>query len=473
MLRHTLTWVAIFVVIALMFLRLPVMVAKQDAVVNTYSALVEVDALTKRHFVEAIHDDRLVDGAIRGMMARLDPYSGYVSARELPAFLRRSEGDYDGIGVELGVQGRSIVVIAPIEGGPAARAGIRPGDAILSINGRSMEGRTVFEVEDLLSGASGADVRLELQGVGESSPRQVVIEQGPVCLRTVRGFARGENGAWDYWIDHDHRIGYVRVSSFRQNTLRDFDDAMRKLGTSGLSGLILDLRLNPGGLMTQGIEMVDRFVSEGVILSTVTRRRAVHEYRATGPDEWDQLPLVVLVNGGSASAAEIVAGSLQALGRAVVVGERSFGKGSVQHLIPLEAHDSAIKLTVAYYRLPNGRIIHRNPTNGTGQDWGVIPDVPVTLSEAQANEIRESRRVLDLAFLDVDSSRETESEVAAVAVAVERPDVAANGRPGGLGHDSNGAATSIPMDRGMSLTLDPQLQEALRQVQRRKVLAQP
>ena len=404
--KQSITWVVVFGVILLMFLQLPPMAAKQDSVVHTYSALVEVDALAKQQFVDPIEDDRLVDGAIRGMMFQLDPYSGYIAADELPAFERRSRGDFSGVGVEVGMQGGQLTVIAPAEGSPAAGAGVLAGDTLLSIDAQKLDGRSVFDVEEMLVGPPGTRVHLEVRHPGEREARKLSLVRGPVHLATVRGFRRDPSGAWDYMIDRGDRtsrpgregprIGYVRVSNFRDNTIRDFDAALRELLDDGAAALLLDLRFNPGGLMQQAVEMVDRFVNDGIILSTVTRHRAVDEYMAVRAGTVDNLRLVVLINGNSASAAEIVAGSLQAHGRAAVVGERSFGKGSVQHLIHLVGHKSAVKLTVAYYRLPDGRIIHRTDKNAHTEQWGVTPDVRIALDESEVAAIQESRGRVDV-----------------------------------------------------------------------------
>ncbi len=395
--KHTLMWMAVFCVIALMFLQLPQMAARQDAVMVTYSALVEVDALAKQQYVEPIEPDGLVEGAIRGMLSRLDPYSGYISPHELTAFERRSKGSYIGVGMEVGVRAGKATVIAPIEGGPAARAGVLAGDILLSINGRDVEGLSIFDVNELLGGKPGTAVRVSVLHPGRTEPEDMTLVREPVTLRTVRGYRRSESGSWSYLIDPQSRIAYVRVGGFHENTMADFDRVLRRVLSRGSAGLIIDLRFNPGGLMDQAVALVDRFVSEGTILSTVTRHRAVDEYRATAPGTVSDLRLAVLMNGGSASASEIVAGALQDHGRAVVVGERSFGKGSVQHLIHLKAHDAAIKLTVAHYRLPEGRIIHRTPLNEHTDSWGVMPDVVVELTNAEVRAIQQSRQALDLA----------------------------------------------------------------------------
>jgi carboxyl-terminal processing protease len=396
--KHGLTWVAIFAIIALMFLQLPPMVAKQDTVLNTYRALVEVDALAKQNYVEPIHGDHLVDGAIRGMMLQLDPYSGYIAPHELPAFERRNRGDYIGIGIEVGLRGGRLTVISPIEDSPAAKAGILAGDVILAVEGTDIEGLSVFDVDELLAGRRGTAVSLLVQHAGEFEPETVTVTHDWVSIRTVRGFRRDTAGNWDYMIDPAAGIAYIRISNFHRNTMPDFEAALCDILRHPAAGIVLDLRFNPGGLMDQAVAMVDRFVDQGVIVSTVTRRQAVHQYFATPGAINPQVQLAVLINVGSASASEIVAGALQAHGQAVVVGSRSFGKGSVQHLIPLESHEAAIKLTVAYYCLPNGRIIHRTRQNEDTDTWGVQPDLEVILTEDEIQAIQKSRHSLDLAF---------------------------------------------------------------------------
>ena len=396
MTRYGITWLAIFIVIAVMFLRLPQMVAKQDAVLNTYSALVEVDALVRQKFVEPIHGNRLVHGAIRGMMFQLDPYSSYVAPDELAAVMRRNRGDYIGIGVELGMRGGRLTVIAPIDGSPASEAGVRAGDTIFSIDGQDIKGYSVFDVERLLSGPPGTDVSLRLRHPSEREASTVTVARGPISLQTVRGISRDSDGSWKFMLGEHGGIGYIRISNFLDTTTRDFEVALRELLDCSARGLILDLRFNPGGSLNEAVALVDRFVDDGLILSTVTRHRAVHEYRATRTATLTDLPLAVLINGGSASAAEIVAGSLQSRERAVIIGERSFGKGSVQHLIQLTGHPAAIRLTTAYYRLPDERIIHRTHANVLTDAWGVIPDVAVKLSDIETHAIQAARWELDV-----------------------------------------------------------------------------
>lgn len=400
MYRHAFTWVVLFGVTALLFLRLPPMIAKQDSVLHTYADLVEVDAIARREYVEPIDDDRLVQGAIRGMMLRLDPYSGYISPQELPAFERRSEGDSVGVGIEVGLRDGRPTVIAPIEGSPAAEANVHPDDLILAVDERSVEGQSVFEIEESLLGEAGTPVSVRLLSPGERKPRTVNLQRRHVRTPTVRGFRRTASGHWDHLIDPSHGIGYVRVSNFRLNTMTDFDAALEGLRAAKFRALILDLRFNPGGLMQQAVAMADRFLDDGLIVATATRRQAIDEYRAHPEDTIERIELVVLINGSTASAAEIVAGALQARGRAVIVGERSFGKGSVQHLIHLAEQRAAMKLTVAYYRMPDGRFIHRTPRNAATDAWGIHPDVVVELSAEETQALQASRRNVNLGGSD-------------------------------------------------------------------------
>lgn len=406
--KHTLIWVSIVGVIALMFVKLPQLVARQDSVWRTFSPLVEVDALVKQQYVEQIRDTRLVDGAIRGMLLELDPYSRYLGPQELPSFERRKEGGYTGIGLELGVRAGQLTVIAPVEGSPAARAGVAPGDVLLKVNHRAVKDLSVSEVEDLLLGTAGSTVSLTLRHPPAQEPQHLTITREPVTFRTVRGFRRHADGSWDYLIDPTHRIGYVRVSNFRASTAREFEQALRQLRRQGITGLILDLRFNPGGLLVQGVAVADHFLTKGTIVSTVTRRHAVREFAATGTGTWGKINLAVLVNGGSASASEIASGALQDHRRATIIGTRTFGKGSVQHLIPLTAHNAAVKLTVAYYRLPGGRFIHRASYHTEDHDWGIRPDLEVKLEEEEIVALRAARAALDQEQLDADPARTAE-----------------------------------------------------------------
>ncbi len=405
--RHGLTWLVVFAVVIVMFLRLPAMVAKQDSVVNTYRTLVEVDALAKQRFVEPIEDRHLVDGAIRGMLSQLDPYSGYLAPDELVAFEQRSAGGYIGIGIDVGMLNGQPTVIAASEDGPGAAAGVAAGDVILAVDGRRVENMSVFDIGRLLRGTRDTQVNLTVLHTGQDDSTELSVTRGAVTIHTVRGFRRTSPATWDYLIDPDRRIGYIRINRFHVNTMPDFESALDSLLRQKVGGIVIDLRFNPGGLLDQAVDLVDRFVSDGLIVSTVTRRQVEREYYATAPHTLPAMDLVVLVNGGSASAAEIVAGSLQDRQRAVVVGERSFGKGCVQLLMYLTTQKAGVMLTTTYYRLPSGRIIHRPPGAASTDAWGVHPDVKVRLSRDEKRLIQESRRQVDSAPLVTGDSEST------------------------------------------------------------------
>ena len=406
--RRNLIWIAVILAIAVMFCRLPRMAAEPDALRRSYGPLLEVDALVRQKYVEPVTDERLLDGAIRGMMRQLDPYSGYIGPAEMESFRRSTAGHYIGIGVETGMLHGRLTIIAPIEDGPAMRAGVRAGDVILEVNGKLADELTVSDVSELLRGPAGSDVELIVRHRGDAEPERIVVTRSPVSVHVVKGFRHVGPGRWDYLIDDATGVAYVRVASFQGNTIDDFANVLDQLRGIGAKALILDLRFNAGGLISHAIKMVDRFVSEGIIVSTVTRRQAVREYYAHAEGVLENLELVVLVNGASASAAEIVAGSLQTHGRATVVGSRSFGKGVVQHVVDLRDRSAALRLTVSYYKLPDGRIIHKTPANAATDSWGIIPDVEVLLTDEEIEAVHQGRRRVDAAVSRTTTQRATD-----------------------------------------------------------------
>lgn len=221
------------------------------------------------------------------------------------------------------------------------------------------------------------------------------IDQRAVHLASVKGFRRQPNGQWDYLIEPQAGLAYLRVSSFHEQTAQEFDLALDQLCQQGVAGLILDLRFNPGGSLRAAVAMTDRLVDHGLILSTVTRHQAVDRYEAHPQHTTLRVPMAVLVNGSSASASEIVSGALQDHDRAVIVGTRTFGKGVVQNVVDLASRSAAISLTVAHYRLPSGRIIHKTNGNADTDAWGVQPDVVIELSPEQAEAIQKQRSLVD------------------------------------------------------------------------------
>jgi carboxyl-terminal processing protease len=395
MAKRNLVWLAVITAIVLGLYWLAPLAAKQDAVYRTYAPLVEVDALVHQMHVEEVADDSLVDGAIRGVMLKLDPYSGYISPDELGPFRRRAAGKYIGIGVSLGMRDGQLTVIAPIEQSPAVEAGIEAGDVILAVNGLATDGMGVADADRLLGGDPGSTVELTLRRARGGETKTVRVTRAPVSMYSVKGYRRDRHGKWDYLIDPVNAIGYIRVSNFHENTIAELDQALEEVRRRGVAGLILDLRSNPGGALAAAVAMVDRFVTSGVIVATVTRHQAVDTYKARREGTLPQWTLAVLINEGSASSSEIVAGSLQDHDRAAIVGTRSFGKGVVQNVIYLSERPAAISLTVAHYRLPGGRIIHKTPANAETAQWGVLPDLVVEIDRDELQAIHQQRRRAD------------------------------------------------------------------------------
>jgi carboxyl-terminal processing protease len=323
-----------------------------------------------------VSERELVDAAIHGMITKLDPYSDYIEPQDLDQFQKALEGEFVGIGVQVAVEGDDLVIVSPLYGTPAWKAGLRAGDRIVRIGDTATAGMSINDAVKLMTGKAGTSVEIAVQRPDQAEPHVVTLQRDLIQQPTVLGFRRDTHGVWDYLCDHANRLGYIRVTSFNRNTTADLRDTLRKLQTEQIRGLVLDLRFNPGGMLKQAIETSDLFLHEGRIVSV--SGRAVKE------QAWDAIepgtllprgfPLVVLVNRYSASAAEIVAACLQDHHVAVVVGERTWGKGSVQNVIQMEQGKSLLKLTTAGYLRPSGKNIHRTRQATESDDWGVSPD---------------------------------------------------------------------------------------------------
>jgi len=328
-----------------------------------------------------------------GAMGQLDDFSAIVWPDEIRQFQRTTRGSFTGVGIQIMIDdGDRLVVVTPLDGTPARRAGLHAGDIIRQIDGHSTIGITSLQAVDLITGPAGTKVKLSIERSGVDDLVDYEIVRAEIPLTTVKGWIRKGSGEkdWDWWIDPANRIGYVRLTQFTSDTVPDFDRAVREMlkEKGAIDGLILDLRFNPGGLLTAAVEIANRFVSKGVI---VTQRDAAGHIRESqrarpGKASLAGVPVVVLVNEGSASASEIVSGALQDLKRAVIVGARSFGKGSVQNVFDIARGKAAMRLTTQYYHLPSGRLIHRRPGAKT---WGIEPDVHVgMLPEQIATSLR-------------------------------------------------------------------------------------
>lgn len=348
------------------------------------------------NYVEEVDQRKLFEGAIKGMLLELDPYSAYIPEEMYHIFQEDTKGSFGGLGITITKKtDQPITVIAPLEGTPAARAGILPGDVILRIEGESTEGISLLEAVNKLRGEPGTKVTITIRHRGSEEDIDVTITREVIQIHSVRGYRRLPNGkGWDYWVNPKEKIGYIRLTAFQQNTITELDEAMKKLIDGGVRGLVLDLRSNPGGLLQSAVDVADRFLHDGVIVSIRGRAFGSKEERAHANDDYPRdLPVVVLVNRYSASGSEIVAGALQDHGRAILMGEETFGKGSVQNVIPLEGGKSAIKLTTAKYYTPSGRTFHRDPRTGKG---GLVPDIEIKYSDEQLVKLHHHWQMLSV-----------------------------------------------------------------------------
>ena len=317
----------------------------------------------RAEYVEPVKDQELIENSLNGMLSGLDPHSSYMNAKQWADMQIQTKGEFGGLGLEV-TEDRDtgvIKVISPIDDTPAARAGVKSGDLILSLDGKSVEGLTLNDAVDRMRGAPGTTITISVKREKIDKPIDVKLTREVIHLQVVKSSLMGD-------------VGYIRMSSFNEESDPKLREAIEKLkaeSKGNLRGVVFDLRNNPGGLLDQAVDVCQDFIPDGEIVSTRARHpEDSNRWDAKGTDLIDGIPLVVLINGGSASASEIVAGALQDHRRAVIVGTRSFGKGSVQTVIPMQ-NDGAIRLTTARYYTPSGRSI---------QGLGIAPDVPVAES---------------------------------------------------------------------------------------------
>ncbi|MFQ3788599.1 S41 family peptidase [Halomonas sp. A29] len=336
----------------------------------------EVFERIKRAYVEEVDDSTLLRNAMRGMLSELDPHSAYLDRNEFQSLRESTEGEFGGIGIEVGLEEGRLTVITPIDDTPASRAGLRARDVIISIDGNSTERLSLQESVTLMRGEPGSQIRLSILRSGEEAPLDVTLTREVIRTESVRSEML-EAG-----------YGYLRVSQFQSRTGEQVANAIRRMERDGaLQGLVLDLRNNPGGVLQAAVAVADAFLESGLVVYTEgrlpdTQMRFSASRETAAPD----VPLVVLINGGSASAAEIVAGALQDQRRGVIMGTESFGKGSVQQVMPL-GNGEGLKLTTALYYTPNGRSI---------QALGIEPDVTVVGGRVEVTESSRQLREADL-----------------------------------------------------------------------------
>ena len=340
-------------------------------------AFMDVFERVRASYVDKVDDAKLIDGAINGMLASLDPHSSYLDAKEFANMKQVTDGEYGGLGLTVSTEEGAVKVVAPTDDTPAARAGMKSGDYITKIDNELLYGSTLSEAVDKMRGSPGTSVKLTVIREGAPKPLEFTLKREIIKIKPVKWEVKGD-------------VGIIRIASFSKQTGPATKAAIagieKQLGGK-LAGFVVDLRSNPGGLLDQSIEVSDAFLDHGEIVSQRGRtKNDIERYYAKGRDLTGGKPVVVLIDEGSASAAEIVAGALQDQRRAVVVGQRSFGKGSVQTLLPL-TEDTALRLTTARYYTPSGRSVQEN---GIGPDI-VVPQLSDPLAaDASRPRLREA-----------------------------------------------------------------------------------
>lgn len=333
----------------------------------------------KAAYVEPLDDKTLLENAIKGMLSNLDPHSAYLEPKDFQELQESTSGEFGGLGIEVGMEDDQLKVVAPIDDTPAAKAGIEAGDLIVKIDGQPTKGMSMIEAVDKMRGAPGSKISLTLVRE-DGKPFDVQLTRAVIKVKSVKSQLL------------EPSYGYLRITQFQVNSGEEVAKALASLkqenGGKRLGGLVLDLRNNPGGVLQAAVEVSDHFLKKGLIVYTKGRiANSELRFSADPADISEGVPLVVLINGGSASAAEIVAGALQDHKRAVLMGTDTFGKGSVQTVLPLN-NDRALKLTTALYYTPNGRSI---------QAQGIIPDIQVERAKLTQEKAGESIREADLA----------------------------------------------------------------------------
>jgi carboxyl-terminal processing protease len=346
-------------------------VGRQDY--ESLEAFTNILSIVKKNYVEEVDTKNLVNGAINGMLNSLDPHSAYLTPELYKDLQMDTQGRFGGLGIEITVKGGMLTVVSPIEDTPAAKAGIKPGDQIFKIEEDFTKDMSLVDAVKKMRGLKGTKINISIKRDGVAELMNFTLVRDTIRVQSVRSRTLEEG------------YGYVRLAQFQERSDRDVQKALEKIAAEkgGLKGLVLDLRNNPGGLLTQAVRVTDLFLDSGLIVYTEGRMEAQKQkYFAQKEGTWMDFPIVVLVNGGSASASEIVAGALQDHKRAVVLGTKTFGKGSVQTILPLD-DNSALRLTTARYFTPKGRSI---------QALGIVPDIVVEAAPPAEGKGDEKKR---------------------------------------------------------------------------------
>lgn len=374
--------------------------AKNEDYYELMQVFVDTFEQIDRNYVKDVDRKKLMEAAIKGMLEELDPYSSYIDPESLTRFNQDVEQEFGGIGIQVQIdpETKRITVISPLPGTPAYKAGVKAGDVLMEIEGKSTENFQIDDAVKLLKGPAGGEVSIGVMHQGENEIKHLKMQRELIQVATVLGDRYKDNAEWDFLLDPKDKIGYIRLTHFSRRSGDELLEALRTLQKDGMKGLVLDLRFNPGGLLSQAIQICDFFIEEGRIVSTKGRNTDERVWDAHKGGTFSGFPMVVLVNRYSASASEIVSACLQDHNRAKIVGERTWGKGSVQNVIELEGGASALKLTTASYHRPSGKNIHRFPDAKETDDWGVMPDegFKVEFNNKQLRDYLDYRRDRDV-----------------------------------------------------------------------------
>ncbi len=338
-----------------------------DSVYEDLRTFTEVFTTVKKSYVEDINPRELIRSAIKGMINSLDPHSAYLTPEAYKEFQTETKGEFGGIGIQIGIKEGILTVIAPIEDTPAWKAGIKAGDKIIKIDGQPTKDMNINDAVSKMRGPKGKPVILTIQRDEWKEPKDITIVRDIIKIKSVK------------YKMIDNEIGYIKLTQFQEGTAQDLANALQNLKESGMRSLILDLRNNPGGLLQSAVDVSEQFLPPKHLVVSIQGRigEKMQYYTEQLRPSYTEIPIIVLVNQGSASASEIVAGALQDWGRALILGVQTFGKGSVQSLIPL-SDGSALKLTTAKYYTPKGKKIHA---------VGIMPDIVVKLESKNGKEV--------------------------------------------------------------------------------------
>lgn len=371
---------------------------KQDEYFELMQTFVDTFEQVDRNYVKDVDRRKLLEAALRGMIKELDPYSSYIPPEELARFNQQVDQQFGGIGIQVQPDPRTrrILVISPLPDTPAYKAGVRAGDIVTEVEGYDTENMPLSRAVELMKGPPGETVSIKVRHLSATEDEVISMERAIISVKSVLGDKWGKNGSWDFLVDDEQKIGYVRLTQFGRKSAEELATAIDALQKQGMKGLVLDLRFNPGGLLSQAVKISDLFIDSGTIVSTEGKNTAKRTFSATKAGTLPDFPMAVLINRFSASASEILSACLQDHKRALVIGERSWGKGSVQNVIELESGASALKLTTAGYLRPSGKNIHRFPDSKVTDEWGVHPDDEIKFTRKELEDYDEYRRARDV-----------------------------------------------------------------------------